>query len=331
MPTPDLSIVIVSWNTQRLLRLCLASVFATARDLALEVFVSDNASNDGSAEMVEREFPQVRLIRNESNLGFAVANNRVFPLCAADLVMLLNSDTALRAGALQELLAFLKEHPRVGAAGPKLVHPQGELSVLHCGEQPTLRTVFNHHLFLSRIFPHIPAFQGLHYYAGKHDRQPRSVGWLSGACLLVRRSVIDQVGPLNERWFMYAEDQEWCDRIRTAGWEVFHVPAAVVEHHLSASVGKNPDAEVLVATTARDYFVQRNQAGSLQTWLYDLIRLCGLLMRALGYFVISLRRTGEERSRWAAKALTFSRYARAASPFRSKESAETRGASVPND
>src|SRR5690554_4250491 len=151
---PDLSIVVVNWNTRDLLRDCLALVFQYADGIVPEVFVVDNHSSDGSGAMVRREFPAVRLVENESNVGFAAANNQVFSLCTADLVMLLNPDTRVREGALQTLVRFMRAHPKAGAAGPLVVHPAGRLRAMSCGQQPTLRTLFNHYSGLSALLPH---------------------------------------------------------------------------------------------------------------------------------------------------------------------------------
>ena len=308
MEQPDISVVIISWNTRELLRDCLRSVYSEPTGLALEVFVADNQSSDGSADMVQREFPQVRLIRNESNLGFAVANNRVFPLCRADAILLLNSDTIVQADALRVLHTFLQTHPEVGAVGPKLLHPHAGLKVLGCGQQATLRATVNHWLFLSRLFPHVRAFEGIHHFVGLHDKAPRSVGWVSGACMMVRRAVLDEVGPLSERWFMYAEDQEWCARMIGAGWPVFHVPEAVVEHHLSASTAQNAEVSLLPFTAGRDLFIQRMRPSRLQLWIYDFSRAVGLAIRSAGYFVAGSLSKGRH-AMWRSRSRAFWRYA----------------------
>src|SRR5438270_5718445 len=132
---PALSVIILSWNTRDLLRDCLTSVIGEAAGLETEIIVADNASSDGSVEMVRETFPNVRIIENKTNLGFAVANNRVFPLCRSDKILLLNSDTIVKPQALQIMVDFLDQHPDVGVVGPKLIHPHARLDVLGCGEQ----------------------------------------------------------------------------------------------------------------------------------------------------------------------------------------------------
>ena len=310
---PDLSIIILSWNTCALLCDCLASVFAEPTGLRLEVFVADNASSDGSVEMMRVEFPQVQVIENRENVGFARANNQVFPLCTSDLVMLLNSDTILKADALRVLVEFMRANPKAGAAGPKLLHPRLQLRVLGCGSQPTLWRTFTHAFFLSSLFPHLRMFEGLYYFVGIHDDRVREVGWVSGACLLVRQVVIAEAGPMTEEWFMYVEDHEWCARITSAGWAVYHVPEAVVEHHLSASTEKNADVSLMPLTAGREYYARQAHPSAGQLFLFDVIRWAGYELRAVGYGLLSLRDRGD-RDMWRGRRQTFLTYARAARP-----------------
>src|SRR5437763_1135081 len=165
---PDISAVIVSWNTRDFLRDCLNSVFAETTGLQIEVIVVDNNSTDGSADMVRSEFPQVRLVQNETNLGFAAANNRAFPLCNAEKILLLNSDTVVIGNALRTLADFLDRHPEAAVVAPKLEQSHA-VDILGCGRQLSLRTAANHWLFLARLFPHHSIFEGVYYYRGKHD------------------------------------------------------------------------------------------------------------------------------------------------------------------
>jgi GT2 family glycosyltransferase len=307
----NLSVIIVSWNTRELLRACLASIFAESTGLRMEVFVVDNGSSDGSVEAVRECFPKVQLIENRNNLGFAAANNRVLPLCNGDFVLLLNPDTILKDKALRVLYDFIQSHADAAAVGPKLIHPRVKLDVLGCGRQVTLQTAFNHYFFLARMFPRVRAFEGIHAYVGAHDNEPRQVEWVCGACLLVRRSVISQVGPLDEQWFMYAEDHEWCARMIAAGWKIYHVPDAVVEHHLGASAAQNPATSLLPLKAARDLFIRLNRPGRIQLWLFDVIRTIGLALRSVGYFLQSWM-DQMHREMWKAKARLFLDYAIAA-------------------
>ncbi len=187
------------------------------------------------------------------------------------------------------------------------------LRVLGCGHQPDLRATFNHYFFLSGLFPRVRACEGLHLLLGVHDDRPRAVGWLSGACLAVRREVLDQVGPLSEQWFMYAEDMEWCARMTAAGWELHHVPEAEVEHRLGASADQNAAVSLMPITAGRSYFIHLHRPSALRLLAFDLIRAAGLGMRAAAYFGRGLLASGSaQRGLWRAKARAFRQYARAA-------------------
>jgi len=310
-PVTDLSIIVVSWNTKDLLADCLNSVIANSRDLSLQIIVVDNGSADGSAAMVRSKFSNVQLIENQANLGFAAANNLALPLCTAEYVLLLNPDTRIIGQALSILAEFLREHPQVGAVGPKVVHPLSRFRTLSCGHQPTIRTVFNHYFFLSRLFPESPAFRGYQLLMGVHDREPRAVEWLSGVCLMVRRQVIEQVGPLREDWFMYAEDLEWCERISAGGWELVHVPAAIVEHHQGASVQQNEAVHTMWVQSLKQYFVMRTQATHLQSLVFSMVLSMGLLFRAVLYWGQGLV-ARQDRRMWQAESRRFWAYALAA-------------------
>lgn len=291
---PDISVVIVNWNTRELLRDCLTSVFAKPTALQLEVLVVDNASTDDSAKMVRESFREVRLIENHENVGFARANNQAFPFCLGSKIVLLNSDTVVAGDALGLLARFLDDHSDVGAVAPKLEQSQ-TVDILGCGRALTLRTAINHWLLLARLFPRVPFFEGVYYYRGAQDDKPREVDWISGACMMVRRSVIDEVGPLSEQSFMYAEDQEWCSRMRRRGWKIFHLPNAVVEHRHGASFKQNPELAALPYQASRQLFVELNNPSRLKLLLYDLVVTLGLTARGFGESVRSLGQPPDRR------------------------------------
>jgi GT2 family glycosyltransferase len=314
---PELSIVIVSWNTRELLRACLASVFENATNLKLETFVVDNSSADGSADMVRERFPQVRLIENKNNVGFAVANNQAFPQCSADFVLLLNSDTVIVDRALQVLVDFMRRTPDAGAIGPRLLHPRLKMRVLGCGHQPTLWHEFNHQVGLSWLLSQNRFFRGTYLFANVHDDKVREVEWISGAAMLVRSEVIKSVGGLSERWFMYAEDMEWCQRIQRAGWKLFSVPNAVVEHHLSASTKQRDDAAMMSITGGRSYFIYSQKPSPLKLLLFDLVSISGTLVRAAVFYIRSFT-DAEQTEMWKSRARLFLRYARAHGRLRSR-------------
>ncbi len=249
-----LSVIIVSYNTQQLLRECLASVQAnlSRSDLMGQVWVVDNASLDDSAHIVAREFPQVQLIANEDNVGFAAANNQALramgfgkssvstphsPLPA--YVFLLNPDTLVRDNALGTLVRFMEDNLSVGAVGAGLVHPDGPFQ--HSAFSfPTLPQVFfdffpiNYRLIDSRLNGRYPRRL---YETGK----PFPIDHPLGAALMVRREAVEGVGLLDERFFIYCEEIDWCMRIKRAGWAVFCVPEARIVHYVAQSTSQFPD------------------------------------------------------------------------------------------
>lgn len=227
-PDPILSIVIVSWNTRDLLAQCLASVFAQQDEkgagLGLEVSVVDNASEDGSPEMVRDQFPQVHLLQNPDNPGFAAANNQGIRQCRAGYILLLNPDTIVKPGALATLVKFMDEHPQAGAAGARLLNADGSLQE-SCYPRPTLGREFWRLFHLDRIIP-LAIYPMWRWPLDS----PRPVDVLMGACFLVRRSVFDQIGVWEETYFMYSEEVDLCYRVQAAGWSLVWVPQAEVVH-----------------------------------------------------------------------------------------------------
>jgi GT2 family glycosyltransferase len=226
--TIHLSVVIVNWNTAGLLRECLASVLAASSDYSPQVIVVDNASTDGSAEMMTREFSTVRLIESHKNVGFACANNLGIAASDGRYVLLLNSDTVVKPGALTSL-----GDAEAGAVGPRLLQSNGEPQAFAFGHDPTLPYL------LRRGISRLMLKRALHDW---RTTQIQEVDWVSGACLLTRRKTIDQVGLLDENFFMYFEDNDWCLQIRQAGWKVYYNPQVEIMHMGGQSLKQNPAA-----------------------------------------------------------------------------------------
>ncbi len=234
----DLSIVIVSYNTRDILRDCLASLAEGCAGAIAETLVVDNASPDGSADMVAAEFPDVILIRNPENRGFAAANNIGLARVTGRYPVLLNPDTIVRPGALAELVCFMDDHPLAGYCGPRLLNADGSHQ-LSARRFPTLLSAGMNMLGWDQRRPHSRHASDLH--AAHGDRTLMRVGWLTGACLLVRAQAVAQVGQLDEGYFMYFEETDWCKRMHDAGWEGWYVPTAEVVHLGGQSVGPRED------------------------------------------------------------------------------------------
>lgn len=229
----DLSIVIVSWNTREMLADCLGSVFGNLGALECEVFVVDNASEDGSPEMVARDFPQARLIRNTANLGFAAANNQAMELMCGEYVLLLNSDTIVHGDVLEQSRSYLEAHPRVGVMGCRVHNTDGSLQIT-CSRFPSL---LNLALLTSGLWKlGWPAFLD-RYQMTRWDRtDARPVEVVSGCYMYLRKAAMDQVGLLDESFFFFGEETDWCRRFADAGWELHFAPVGVITHHGGGSV-----------------------------------------------------------------------------------------------
>jgi len=231
----DLSVVIVSWNVRDLLRRCLSSLFADrSSSLAprIEVIVVDNGSVDGSAEMVRAEFPQVHLIVNPDNRGFPAANNQGIEVAQGRYVLLLNPDTEVLDDALAAMVGFADVHPDVGVVGPQLLNPDGSVQSSR-RRFPTLATAFFESTWLQPYAPRrlLERF----YVLDRSDDEVQDVDWVTGAALMARREAIEQVGPLDEGFFMYSEELDWCRRFREAGWRVVYLPTAKIVHYVGKS------------------------------------------------------------------------------------------------
>ncbi len=241
LTAPDLSIVIVSWNTCDLLDACLHSalVEAEAAGLAAEIYVVDNNSTDQSVEMVRQRYPSVKLIENKHNPGFAKANNQALALATGRYHLLLNPDTYVLEDGFGVLVRFMDEHPEAGAAGARLLNADGSLQC-SCSPEPTLvREAW-------RLF-HLDELRPLGSYSMVEwptDR-PRLVDVVQGAAMIVRATVVQQVGLLDEGYFMYSEEVDWCTRIRRAGWQIYWTPQARIIHYGGQSARQIADAMFL--------------------------------------------------------------------------------------
>lgn len=257
----DLSIVIVSYNTRDMLRDCLHSLEPAAHGLTYETWVVDNNSPDESAAMVAEEFPEVRLIANRDNVGFPKANNQALKESRARHSLILNPDTECRPGSLSTLVQYLDSHSDVGAVGPKLLNTDGSL-------QPN-----------GSRFPNPPqdflvVSELRSFFRARFERWSRmrdnyevecELDVVSGACMMVRGAAIEQVGLLDEDFFMFYEEVEWCWRLKRAGWKVVYVPAAVVVHHWMGSVRQ--DSQAMTARLFQSSDIYYRKTGSPLTRL----------------------------------------------------------------
>ena len=231
-----LSIIIVSWKVKDLLQKCLVSLQAERRALDFEVWVVDNHSQDGTVEMVQAEFSWVKLIASQDNNGFAKGNNLAIQqiVSSSDYIFLLNPDTEVKPGALHTLVQFMDDHPEAGAVGPKLLNPDGSLQP-SCKSFPTVSTLVFNSLFLDVLFSKSKIFGRYEMSWWLHD-DIREVDQPMGAALLVRQAVIDQIGLMDEQFYMFFDEVDWCYRIKQAGYSVYFTPEAEIIHHGGQSI-----------------------------------------------------------------------------------------------
>lgn len=317
----DVSFIIVSWNVCDLLRRCLLSIeqqtesggtnnvtpptetlrFASRGEFAqtdpnasqsavngltAEIWVVDNASSDGTVEMLRTEFPTVRLIANSENVGFTRANNQALEQAQGRYSFLLNPDTELRPGALAALVEYMTAHPRTGMIGPQLFYGDGSLQSSR-RRFPTLATAFLESTRLQQWFPRNRVLTR-YYMLDTPDDLTQEVDWINGSAMFVRREVYATLGGFDERFFMYSEELDWCYRAKQAGWQIVYLPPAQIVHHEGKS------SEQVVAR--RDIYFHSSKIRFFRKyrgpWVAGILRAFLLLMFAL--------QLGEEGLKWLA-------------------------------
>jgi GT2 family glycosyltransferase len=234
----DISVVIVGWNASHYLKLCLESLAAAPPCRSMEVFVVDNASTDGTAEMIASEFPRVKLIKSAENFGFSRGNNVAIRQCQGRYVALVNPDVIVLPGCLDTLADFLDKHPKVGNVGPRVLNGDMSLQV-SCRQFPTPWNNFCSATGLSNAFKRSRFFAGEQMCFFPHDRTT-TVDVLVGCFSMIRREALDVVGLLDENLFMYGDDVDWCRRCWNAGWEVVFYPGAQAIHYRGKTTAPYP-------------------------------------------------------------------------------------------
>jgi GT2 family glycosyltransferase len=275
----DLSIIILNWNTVRLTRACLESIYAYPPDCPFEVIVADNASSDRSREMVREEFPQARLIHHSTNLGFCAGNNRAAEQANGKYFLFLNSDTEVFPNALNILVDYLNKHSNAGIIGPKLLNPDGSLQY-SCRRFPNMGTGFFRNTPLGRLFPQ-NKFAGDYLMKDFDHASVRDVDWLSGAALCSRADLWRELGGFDEAYYMFCEDVDVCYRAHEKGWEVVYVPDAVITHHIGQSTNLVPARMTYYFHRSMYRFYQKHYAAKTPLIVRPLI-IPGLIARASG-------------------------------------------------
>lgn len=272
-----LAIVILNYNRADLLADCLVTIYADTSRCTPHVWVVDNASSDGSAAMVRRRFPQAELIVSPYNGGFAYGNNLALRAilalpeqAAPDYVLLLNNDTLVPSGALDGLVDYLEQHPQAGVVGPKLLLPDGRLDLACRRSFPTPEVALYRMLGLSRLFPQSRRF-GRYNLSYLDPNQETEVDAVVGACMLLRTSVIREVGLLDEQFFMYGEDLDWAYRIKQYGWRIVYCPAVTVWHYKRAASTRRAIPSIRAFYDAMRIFHRKHFAATSPAPLNGLI------------------------------------------------------------
>lgn len=284
----DLSVIILNWNTQDLLEKCLRSLECPQAGLDFEVIVVDNASEDRSREMVRTLFPEVHLLENPINIGFGAGNNTALPHAKGRYVLFLNSDTVVLEGALAALVGYADAHPDIGIVGPKLLNADGSLQY-SCRRYPNLGTGFFRNTPLGRLFPN-NRFNTNYLMTDWDHATPREVEWVSGAALMMRRSLLDQIGSFDEDFYMYCEDVDLCWRVNHtphgdgACWRVVYYPEAVIYHLIGRSSDKVP-TRMTYEFHRSQYLFYRKHYRATTPWPVRPLIPIGIGLRASGQMI----------------------------------------------
>lgn len=299
----DLSIVIINWNGLGVLHNCLKSIYQASEGISFEVIVVDNASSDESVQMIERDFPQVLVLKNQQNRGFAAANNQAFAKALGRYVLLLNNDTLILDGALLNSVRYMDANPRVGALGCRCEFPDRSFQTSCYRFNGPLE------LFMVRLLP-LGSINNerLNFgrYWGRQFTEATEVDVVAGCFMAVRREVIASVGGFDEDFFMYGEDEEWCGRIKSSDWSIVYFPQAVIIH-LHRFSSRQARRALSVVECMSPMLVLEKRRGRLTAWCGNIILLAAFLLRLPFWLALdaihSIRGTAQEglfRSRFIA-------------------------------
>lgn len=289
----DVSIVIVNWNTRELLLRCIQSISDTLTRLAFQVVVVDNASTDDSALHVRKQFPDVKWIQNQTNVGFARACNQGIELGIGRYVMLLNSDTVLRPLTVEKAILFMDNRSDAGIVGGKLLNPDGSFQASYNDDPSVLSELVTSAGLARWVF-------GKYYpsHTPEESTGVRAVDWVGGACLVARRAAIDQVGPLDPTYYMYSEDLEWCYRFRRAGWKVYFLPDLEVFHWAGQSSHPIEESKLLWLTKSRVRFLA-GHTNRIAIWALQACLRISAVAKALAWLAIASLAGGRRASSMA--------------------------------
>ncbi|HRG00126.1 MAG TPA: glycosyltransferase family 2 protein [Bacteroidia bacterium] len=275
-----LSVVIVNYNVKHFIEQCLFSVLKASENIACEVFVVDNNSVDGSVTLIKEKFPQVNLIVNKTNTGFSVANNQALKIAKGEYVLLLNPDTVVQEDTFSKILAFMDEHPDAGGLGVKMLDGQGNFAPESKRGLPTPEVAFYKMFGFSRFFPKSKRF-GKYHLSYLSEDELAEIDVMSGAFMLIRKTVLDKIGFLDETFFMYGEDIDLSYRIKKAGYKNYYFPDTQIIHYKGESTKRSSLNYVVIFYKAMAIFSNKHFSGSNAFWFNALIHLAIFLKASL--------------------------------------------------
>jgi GT2 family glycosyltransferase len=278
----DVSVIVVNYNSSAFLTVCLDSLLTGIQGVSFEVIVVDNCSDDGVFDQIKVRFPNIQYIENKVNRGFAAATNQGIAKASGDFILLLNPDAKVSSHALQETIAFFRRHPKAGIAGCKISYIDGRLQY-SAHSFPSPLTLFSEAMFLDVLFPGSTIFgtASLTYFSYNEERR---VDWVMGAYLMVRREVVMAVGLLDERFFMYSEEVDYCYRAMESGYEVWFIPQAMIVHYWGgmSAVSKR---SLLWSHLSQLILFQKHFHG-MKMFLMIFLRFLSIVNRILVYFIV---------------------------------------------
>jgi hypothetical protein len=271
----DLSIVIVNYNSDKLLGDCLRSIYESIKGIEFEIYVVDNNSNDASLRFTKEEFKNINYIENSNNIGFSRASNQGIKRCRGRYVLLLNPDTLINPGALEAMVKFMDMHQDIGITGPKIFDSDGKIQ-LSCRSLPSLNTAFfSRYSLLTRLFPNSQLSR--RYLLSDFDhREIREVDWVSGSCMMIRGKLFEDIGLMDEDFFMYCEDVDFCHRAKIKGWRTVYFPDAQVVHYIGGS-SKGSKSQTIIAHHRSMYIFYKKHFRN--NFFLNIMVMSGIILR----------------------------------------------------
>jgi len=291
----DLSVSIVNWNGGETIAKCLRSLADATHDMEVEMIVVDNASTDESVEFLHKEFPDLRLIQNDENKGYAFGNNQAFRTSRGRYFLILNNDVMVKGDALEEMVRYMDGHPDVGLLGGRLQNPSGTFQPSANRRFPNLLDVFLEEIFFLSSLKYVFLKTSLGAKCSTlfwNFKEAQPVAWVGGACMLVRRHSFEEVCLLDDHFFFYREDCDLCLRMKKRGWKVVYHPRCLFVHHWGHSSRKNQRKISMESRRSLLYYFQKHH-GRFGFWTAKSFLLAGLLLRVFLLFLKSLFKTGE--------------------------------------